>query len=168
MVGAISCTVFIFALMIGGFFLLPTAHKDLKLSNVAITLIDALGDRNNIEAGQVTAPCLATIDDAITDQFTMLLQKIRAYPGSTTYLNGVYVTVAPGDRRPIFQIRYPAPEYCAPFVAAYKACFSKSRQAEDAEKQIGATGACVKEAAQSLHVKEDWSGLIEEHTPKAR
>ena len=164
---AIATTVFIFGSMIVGYFLFVQPKKPVKpLPNVAITLIDILGDGNGILPGQVSTRCLSQEDDRISDQFVVLIQKIAANPGNTHYLNGVYVTLAPTGRRPIFQVRYPDPKYCADFVENYEKCYADSAKKTDPDKLLVSAGECVKVAASKLSVVENWAGLIEEYSKK--
>jgi hypothetical protein len=161
---AIGTMVFIFGSMIIGYFLFAKPRDPVKpLPNVAITLIDVLGDGNGILPGQVTTRCLSQEEDNISDQFVVLIQKIAGSPGNTQYLNGAYVTLAPSGRRPIFQVRYPDPKYCADFVDNYEKCYATESKVSDPAKIIGPVGTCVKAAASKLNVVEDWEGLIEQY-----
>ncbi|RYZ59105.1 MAG: hypothetical protein EOP07_05055 [Proteobacteria bacterium] len=164
---AIATTVFIFGSMIIGYFLFAKPRDPVKpLPNVAITLIDVLGDGNGILPGQVTTRCLSQEEDNISDQFVVLIQKIAGSPGNTQYLNGAYVTLAPSGRRPIFQVRFPDPKYCADFVDNYEKCYATESKISDPEKMMAPVGTCVKLATSKLTVTENWEGLIEEYSKK--
>ncbi len=138
------------------------------LDNVALTLIDVLGDNDSIAPGTVTAPCLTAKDDKIPDQYEILKEKIRFQPGTTHYLNGVYVTLAPSSRRPLFQVRYPSPRYCGAFVEAYERCYRSSPRETAFDQAVLPAGNCIKEAAASLRVDEHWEGLLEEQEQKKK
>jgi len=166
---ALATTAFIFGLMIVGYFCFAAPPKPVEpLSNVAITLIDVLGDGDQVIAGKVSTRCASEKTDGITNQFEMLLRKIIGSPGNTHYLNGVYVTLAPSGRRPVFQIRYPDPKYCDAFVKDYESCYAAASKESDPERALLPVGHCVKEAASKLAVTEQWEGLIEQYSKKPK
>lgn len=134
--------------------------------DVALTLIDVLGDSDGIRPGSVTAECLSAKVDRITDQYEILLSKIHNNPGTTHYIDGLYVTLMPTGRRPVFQVRYPNRKYCAPFVEKYKECYAKAPEELEHDRRVLPSGRCIKEAAKAIRVTEDWEGLIERYEPQ--
>lgn len=164
---ALATTAFIFGLMIIGYFLWAAPPKPVEpLPNVAISLIDVMGDGNNIRAGQVTTRCLSQKKDGISDQFEMLVKKIVGSPGNTHYMNGIYVTLTPSGRRPIFQVRFPDPRYCADFESNFESCFAKITLGSEPEQILGPSGDCIQEAARKLKVTEEWEGLLDQYSKR--
>ncbi len=133
--------------------------------DTALVLIDVLGDQDTIKAGSVTAECLSAKIDKITDQYEILLEKIRNQPSSTHEFEGLYVTLLPSGRRPIFQVRMPDRKYCAPFVEAYRACYERAPKESDYDKIVLPAGRCIQDTAGKLGIKEPWGGLVERYSP---
>ncbi len=164
---ALSTMIVIFGLMILGYFLFAAPPKPVTpLPNVAISLIDVMGDGNNIRAGQVTTRCLSQKTDGISDQFEMLVRKIVGSPGNTHYFHGVYITLTPGGRRPMFQVRYPDPKYCDAFISSFESCYAEATKGGMPEQIMGPASECVQVAAKGLNVTEDWAGLIEQYSKR--
>lgn len=136
------------------------------MEDVALMLIDAIGSESGgIKAGEVTATCRTEKADEIPNQYELLKTNIRTSPGNTNYLDGVYVTLAPLARRPIFQVRFPNPSYCQAFKEAYEKCYVTVQKETEFERLILPSGRCIKVAAKAILVKEDWAGLIEALEP---
>lgn len=152
----------------------PTAHISKEENppkqpgDVALFLIDALGDGRTIKPATITANCLSEEADQIANQFDMLLSRIQNSPGSTEYHSGVYVTLMPDDQRPIYQLRLPNRTYCKAFEDAFQKCSASASSDIDLADAGAGVGDCIKEVAKGLNVREDWSGYVERYSPEAR
>jgi hypothetical protein len=156
----------LFAFLLGLGATLQAAHAapgSEKRPDVALSLISVSGDSlGRIRPGQVTSPCIS-LSKGGSDQYEVLQSKIIENPYDTTYVDNAYITKSSYSRVPIFQVRYPDPRYCEPFVSAYDACYGKDSKAlpkNDAQTERVLT--CIKQALKKAGIKENWKSLMDE------
>lgn len=148
----------------------PEEDKPKAPGDVALLVLDVLGDGGALEAGSITAPCLSEKNDQIADQFEMLLTRLQEDPSRTQFFDGVYVTFMDEGPRPLFQVRLPDRAYCEVFASGYQKCWQKRAAGGGKKVAVDAVKACIEDAAKGANISEKeqatWRGLKEHYSSR--